>query len=77
MEGVSRVTVTRLVPSHLTVTKPVSAGVSRVSPDPNATAVHGDSSTSRRAAARVSIDNDVDRPVFLLKGQFQSIVICF
>lgn len=51
VECVPRVTVTLLVPSHLTVMKPVSVAVSRVSPDPNVTGAHEDSLTSRRAAA--------------------------
>lgn len=64
----SRVTVTRLVPSRLTVMKPVSVGVSRASPDPNVTGAHEDSSTSRRAAAHVSIDRGVERRVVSLKS---------
>lgn len=51
-----RVTVTPLVPSHLTVMRSVSVGASRASLDPNVTGAHGDSSTSRRAAVHVSID---------------------
>lgn len=51
VDSAFRVTVTHLVPSRLTVMKRVSVGVSQVLLDPNATAVHEDSSTSRRAAA--------------------------
>ena len=51
----SHVTVIHSVPSRLTVMKPDSAGVSLVSLDPNVTAAQGGSSTSRRAAAYVSI----------------------
>lgn len=65
VECVSRVTVTRLVPSRLTVMKPVSVGVSRASPDPNVTGAHEDSSTSRRAAAHVSRDSGVEKGAFL------------
>lgn len=54
-ECASRVTATHLAPSHLTVMKTVSVGASRASPDPNVTAAHEGSSTSRRVAAhRVS-----------------------
>lgn len=51
VDSAFRVTVTHLVPSRLTVMKRVSVGVSQVLLDQNATAVHEDSSTSRRAAA--------------------------
>lgn len=60
VECVSRVTVTRLVLSHLTVMKMVSVGVSQASADPNVTVAHEDFSTSRRAAAHVSIDSGVE-----------------
>lgn len=53
----SRVTATRLAPSRLTAMKPVSVAVSRASTQPNVTGAHEDSSTSRRAAAHVSIDD--------------------
>lgn len=48
-------TVTRLVPSRLTAMRQASVAASLVSPDPNVTAVLEDFSTSRRAAAHVSI----------------------
>lgn len=51
VECVSRVIVTRLVPSRLTVMRTVSVGVSRASQDPNVTGAHEDTSTSRRVAA--------------------------
>ena len=50
------VTVTPLVPSRLTVMRAVSVGASQASLDPNVTGAHGGSSTSRKAAAHVSID---------------------
>lgn len=53
MDSVSPVTVTPSAPSPLTAMKRVSVGVSPESLDPNATAVHEDSSTSRREAAHV------------------------
>lgn len=56
MGCVFHVTVTRLVPSPLTVMKPVSVDVSRASLDLNVTGVHEVSSTFRRADAHVSID---------------------
>lgn len=58
------VTVTRLVPSRLTVMRPVSVGVSQVSQDLNVTGAHEGSSTSRREAAHVSIDSRAKGPVF-------------
>lgn len=64
VERVSRVTVTRLAPSHLTAMKPVSAGASRASPDQNVTAAREGSSTSRRAAAHVSLDTGAEKRVF-------------
>lgn len=60
VDSVFHVTVTRLVPSRLTAMKPVSVGVSRASLDPNVTAAHEDSSTSRRAVAHVSIYSRMD-----------------
>lgn len=50
------VTATRLVPSRSIVMRLVSVGVSQVSPDQSVTAVHEGFSTSRRAAAHVSVD---------------------
>lgn len=58
---VSRVTVTPLVPSRLIVMNPVSVAVSQASVGPNVTAAHEDSSTSRRAAAHVSLHSRVLR----------------
>lgn len=63
VERVSRAIVTRLVPSRLTAMRTVSVGVSRASQDRNVTGAHEDTSTSRRAAARVSIDCGEERRV--------------
>lgn len=58
-------TVTRLVPSHLTAMRQASVAASLVSPDPNVTAVLEDFSTSRRAAAHVSITSQATNRRFL------------
>lgn len=58
-ECVSHVTVTHMVRSRLTVMRLVNVVVSRVSPDPNVTAAHEDSSTSKRAAVHVSTDTGI------------------
>lgn len=75
MGCVFHVTVTRLVPSRLTVMKPVSVDVSRASLDLNVTGAHEGSSTFRRAAAHVSIDI-AKRKVFLYNPGFQKRTLC-
>lgn len=64
-------TVTRLVPSHLTAMKRASAAASRVSPDPNVTAVLEDFSTSRRADAHVSITSQTTNKWFLQRVNYK------
>lgn len=49
----SHVTAAPLVPSHSTVMKTVSVGVSPASPDPNVTVVHKDFSTFKREGAHL------------------------
>lgn len=58
-------TVTRLVPSRLTAMRQANVAASLVSPGPNVTAVLEDFSTSRRAAAHVSITSQATNRRFL------------
>lgn len=51
VEPASHVTAIHMVPSHSTVMKTVSVGVSLASPDPNVTGAHEDISTFRREGA--------------------------
>lgn len=56
VEPASHVTAIHMVPSHSTVMKTVSVGVSLASPDPNVTGAHEDISTFRREGAHVSTE---------------------